>query len=115
MSFTDQKPVGTMRNLCEAMGIEFHDCRYEQCELATRPTDPALCWRALQYMMGRGDWARFVSWVEDSWLYETRELWMSDYIKWLLSATYTDEDGQTKLLFVKLANEWCRKHPEEAQ
>ena len=87
--------------LAEAMGIEFHDCGYEQCELATRFTDPSELWELLQYMMGRRDWEDFfnVAWVDES-----VQVWADKYVKWLLS---------DPARFVRLCADWCREHTKK--
>jgi hypothetical protein len=66
------------------------------------PTDEAFCWRALQYMMGREDWARFYTDMWDKYTVEQREWSVYGYIPWL-----TDPAR-----FVKLCADWCRDHEE---
>lgn len=68
------------------------------------PTDEAFCWKALQYMMGREDWARFYSAAD--FKYTTSFEWGIGehcFMQWLLS---------NPARFIKLANEWCREHKE---
>jgi len=89
--------------LCEAMGIEFHDCRYEQCELATRFTEPAELWELLMYMMQREDWLKFEEFCVDDW-YSDISTYQRSFIKWLLS---------DPARFVRLCAEWRREHPEK--
>jgi hypothetical protein len=79
-------------------------------DLNPSPTDEAFCWRALQYMMGRGDYNEF---DKSIWYKYHNEVinWRdgdkpSDYLKWLLS---------DPARFIELADEWCREHPEKGE
>lgn len=71
-------------------------------------TSPDILWRVLQYMMGRGDWRGFYQFAWDQYVLSNRNWIASGGLPWLLTATYVDEDGNTKLLFVKLCADWCR-------
>jgi hypothetical protein len=71
------------------------------------PTDPAFCWRVLQYMMGREDWEKF---YDETWTIAKRDCFptlynyqASRFTKWLLS---------DPARFIGLADEWCREHKE---
>jgi hypothetical protein len=70
------------------------------------PTDPAFCWRALQYMMGRGDWVLFDNHAYGIWWKAEHEMDSALYIKWLLS---------DPARFIELADEWCREHTEKGE
>lgn len=77
---------------------------------------PAELWNLLMYMTGREDWANFYSAAD--FKYTTTFEWGIGehcFIQWLLTATYTDENGKEKLLFVKLCADWCREHEEKGE
>ena len=112
-----------MKDLCKAMGIEWHEfltakeatypmeCRCgrpltKANHVNPDPTDPAFCWRALTYMLGREDWARFYHDMWYKYTMEQRAWTASGYIPWLLS-----DPAQ----FIELADEWCREHTEKGE
>ena len=117
-----------MKDLCKAMGIEWHEWEttYEYidgrpvapgpviCKDCGKlmlgpedenpsPADPAFCWRALQYMMGRGDWGNFYQWVERKQMADEARCYWYNTIKWLLS---------DPARFIELADDWVREHEE---
>jgi hypothetical protein len=67
------------------------------------PTDPAFCWRALQYMMGRGDWGKFLNHAAEEFYHFQVDWNLRDFTRWLLS---------DPAWFIGLADEWCREHKE---
>ena len=117
-----------MKDLCKAMGIEWHEweTNYEYidgrpvapgpviCKDCGKlmlgpedenpsPTDPAFCWRALQYMMGRGDWGKFLNHAAEEFYHFQVDWNLRDFTRWLLS---------DPAWFIGLADEWCREHKE---
>jgi hypothetical protein len=112
----------TMKDLCKAMGICWHEDMSEYgkpsgamlCRWCGRmfpgdhvrnptPADQAFCWRVLQYMMGRGDWGNFYQWVERKQMADEARCYWYNTIKWLLS---------DPARFIELANEWCKTHAD---
>jgi hypothetical protein len=117
-----------MKDLAKAMGIEWHGYtddvtpsgNYRMClcgrayiirenHVNPSPTDPAFCWQALQYMMGREDWGLFHFWCvwvkceKEYWFYERQPHHDARVIKWLLS---------DPARFIELADDWVREHEE---
>jgi hypothetical protein len=81
----------------------------------SRPTftQSAELWELLMYMVGREDWHLFC--VETKWNEWKSAEWPSNFFTWLLTETYVDENGQTRLLFVRLCADWCREHTEKGE
>lgn len=115
-----------MKDLCKAMGIEWHDLVINipritcSCGVAWQgefpmgdfmrhrnpsPTDEAFCWRVLQWL--RSDWKRW-----DSFTFYAKEKWdpdeyspkgiRRDFTEWLLDPAR----------FIGLCDGWCRDHEE---
>ena len=57
----------------------------------------------------------FKTGVETKWNEWKSAEWPSNFFTWLLTDTYVDENGQTRLLFVHLCADWCREHPEKGE
>ena len=111
-----------MKDLCAAMGVCWHEDMSEYgkpsgamlCRWCGRmfpgdhvrnpsPTDPAFCWRALQYMLHRDDWNDFYYSNQEEWLF--RDPSDKNYYSWLFDPAR----------FIELANEWCREHTEKGE
>ena len=124
-----------MKDLCKAMGIEWHEWEttYEYidgrpvapgpviCKDCGKlmlgpedenpsPTDPAFCWRALTYMAQREDWDEFYMSCTRRYKAELVILLWKDVTegsvtRWLLDPAR----------FIDLADEWCREHTEKGE
>ena len=116
-----------MKDLCKAMGICWHEpsdpyCvtdaygrvigSEQKCLLCgsrdvhnPSPANPAFCWRALTYMLGREDWAEFLRNCYQRKAPFEVGTW-SELMRWLLS---------DPARFIELADEWCREHTEKGE
>ena len=123
-----------MKDLCKAMGIEWHEfltakeatypmeCRCGRPLTKANhrnpdPTDPALCWRALTWLISDRkrfrDFLRFAFNSAD----EGDEMSMLSDGTTDNDSTFYDEGFMIWLFsnpaeFIKLANGWCREHKE---